>query len=129
MKQHDTAHRLVRDLNKQLAEDPAAHAEFLKLNVVEQLLERADALGMSRADIAREYGCSPQYLTKLLAGMQNLTIDTIARLAHVVGATVEVVFVTPNQQRGTSAQSMPPGTSRTELTPSRRTLRRPVAKS
>lgn len=126
MRKHDAVHRLVRDYIDQLAGDPAAHAEFLKLSFVEQMLERAAALGMSRSDIARDYGCSPQYLTKILAGTQNLTIETMARLAHVVGATVEVALVSCQTRKGAIIHGVPARTTETELPAPRRQGRKRI---
>lgn len=45
-----------------------------------QVLDRLDELGMSQKQLAEKMGCSPQYISKLVKGSENLTLETISKL-------------------------------------------------
>lgn len=44
------------------------------------VMERLDKLNMSQKVLAEKMSCSPQYISKLLKGSENLTLDTISKL-------------------------------------------------
>lgn len=41
---------------------------------------RLEELNMSQKELAEKMNCSPQYVSKLLKGSENLTLDTISKL-------------------------------------------------
>ena len=45
-------------------------------------------LGITQAELAGRFGASGSYIAKVEAGTENLTIETMNRLAHLVGARV-----------------------------------------
>lgn len=45
---------------------------------------------VSRSDLARKVGVSPQFITKILNGTNNYTLATMAKLARGIGAVLEV---------------------------------------
>jgi len=57
---------------------------------LERLLERR---GMSRAELAREYGSSTAFISKVLNGSTNYTLKTMARLGRAVGGVLQVRLV------------------------------------
>lgn len=44
------------------------------------VLHRLEELKMSQKELAEKMNCSPQYISKLLKGLENLTLDTISKL-------------------------------------------------
>lgn len=42
--------------------------------------DRLEELSLSQKELAEKMGCSPQYVSKLLKGSENLTLDTISKL-------------------------------------------------
>ena len=52
------------------------YSGFIALSVMRRLEE----LKMSQKDLAEKMGCSRQYVSKLLKGSENLTLDTISKL-------------------------------------------------
>lgn len=44
-----------------------------------------DKEGMNQKKLAEQIGVSPQYMSKLLKGEQNLSLETIAKLSEAVG--------------------------------------------
>ena len=43
--------------------------------------------GMKRADLASKLGVSPQYVSKLLSGTENLSFKSIANIEERLGIT------------------------------------------
>lgn len=52
------------------------YSGFIALTVMHRLEE----LKMSQKELAEKMSCSPQYVSKLLKGSENLTLDTISKL-------------------------------------------------
>lgn len=44
------------------------------------VMHRLEELKMSQKELAEKMKCSPQYVSKLLKGSENLTLDTISKL-------------------------------------------------
>lgn len=40
--------------------------------------------GMTKRDFAKLMGCSPQYISKILKGSENLTLETICKMEKVL---------------------------------------------
>jgi len=49
-----------------------------------------EANGVSRSDLARRLGVSPAYITKVLRGNINFTIDSMVRLVRAAGGEVHI---------------------------------------
>lgn len=45
-----------------------------------RVLERLEELNLSQKGLAEKMGCSPQYVSKLVKGSENLTLETISKL-------------------------------------------------
>ena len=45
-----------------------------------QVLRRMDEQSVTQVELARRMGCSQQYVSNLLKGSSNMTLETIARL-------------------------------------------------
>lgn len=54
------------------------------------LRRRLEASGLSRSALARRLGASPAYVTKVLRGRTNFTLDSLVKIAAALGAEVEV---------------------------------------
>lgn len=70
------------------------------LDFTEELVERMDAEGVSRAELARRIKCSPAYVTKILRGTTNFTLDSMVRVALALGCELR----THLQPQGTHCQ-------------------------
>lgn len=71
--------------NKQMLKD----VEFLRKNqdwlpystaIAIRVLHRMKALGVTQKQLAESLGCTQQYISVLLKGRENLTLETIAKL-------------------------------------------------
>ena len=55
-----------------------------KLDFAVALNDIMEAEGISRQELAERIGTSPAYITKVMRGDSNFTVDTMAKLAHAV---------------------------------------------
>lgn len=67
----------------------------LKARIADEIDRLTVTANMSRADLAREAGCSKPYITQVLRGEKNLTIDTMVNFACVFGLVPRIEFVEP----------------------------------
>lgn len=65
------------------------HAQWLRENrhwlrysgfIALKVMKRIEELGISQKELAEKLGCSPQYISRLLKGTENLTLETISKL-------------------------------------------------
>ncbi len=47
-------------------------------------MRRLEEMKMSQKELAAKMNCSPQYISKLLKGSENLTLETISKLEEVL---------------------------------------------
>jgi DNA-binding XRE family transcriptional regulator len=97
-KRLDTSHH-DRRLARRIKEDPEFRAEFEQQRrqisqvdaVVRQLDELRIKAGMSKAELARAIGKEPSSIRRFFTAKVNPELKTIAAVADVLGARVEVV--------------------------------------
>jgi transcriptional regulator with XRE-family HTH domain len=82
-----------------LDEDPKFRAEYLKSLLVEQIREAMDDKGISQSDLARLWGKTRQYLSRVLNEDKrvNFTLETLVELSSLVGRKVEVNLLDPSE--------------------------------
>ena len=61
--------------------------------------------GVSRADLARRLGTSPAYITKLLRGTYNPTLETVAKIAIALNARVVLSLAVQKRETEQSRES------------------------
>ena len=49
-----------------------------------KVLNRLDELGMTQKELSDRMGCSSQYVSKILKGYENLTLETISKLENAL---------------------------------------------
>lgn len=57
-----------------------------------KVLKRLDEIGWSQRDLAKEMEVSPQQITKLVSGKENLTLETQVKLQRVLGIAILASF-------------------------------------
>lgn len=45
-----------------------------------RVLDRLEELGLNQKELAEKMGCTPQYVSRLVKGSENLTLETISKL-------------------------------------------------
>lgn len=71
------------------------------LEFTESLVQEMERQGITRSELARRIGASPAYVTKILRGKANFTLETMIRLARALDADLHV-------QIGSAAAAAPP---------------------
>ena len=67
------------------------YSGFIALKV----LNRLEELGMSQKELAAKMNCSPQYISRLLKGSENLTLETISKLETTLDIDLVARALTP----------------------------------
>ena len=73
-------------------------AASMILDFTEGLHKIMEANGVTRSGLARRLGVSPAYITKVLRGNVNFTVDSMVRLVRAAGGEVSI-HVAPKGKR------------------------------
>ena len=79
-----------RERARRLEDDPRFIAEELKLAFADDLVRLLEARGLKRTELAEKLGTNRGYITRVLDTEYNLTIETMARIAHALGARISL---------------------------------------
>lgn len=63
---------------------PEYEAEGLKLKIADALIRRIDEKGVSRSELAKRMDVSAAYISKVFKGHENLSLETMVKLAFAV---------------------------------------------
>ncbi|MBU1356807.1 MAG: helix-turn-helix transcriptional regulator [Candidatus Edwardsbacteria bacterium] len=77
---------------KALHSSPVYYAELLKIEVTEAIYNLMETKKINKAELARKLGCKPPYITKLLRGTANITLDSLAKIAFMLDAKINTRF-------------------------------------
>lgn len=64
---------------------PEYWSEKIKLDVADMVVDRLEQLGISQAELARRMHTSPAFITKILRGYHNWTLETLAKAGVALG--------------------------------------------
>jgi transcriptional regulator with XRE-family HTH domain len=73
-------------------------AASMILDFTEGLHKIMETNGVTRSDLARRLGVSPAYITKVLRGNVNFTVDSMVRLVRAAGGEVSI-HIAPKGKR------------------------------
>ena len=67
-----------------------ANKEWLRYsqNIVMRMLDKMEAEGITQKQLAERMNCSQQYVSKILKGCENLSLETVAKIELALGITV-----------------------------------------
>ena len=60
------------------------------LDFTEEVVARMQQLGISRSQLAEKIGAKPAFVTKILRGDNNFTLDTMVRIARALSTSVRL---------------------------------------
>ena len=75
-------------------------AEFRRVNktwlrrsqkIAAKILSKMRESGISQTELARRMGCTQQYVSKILRGQENLSLETISKIEDSLGLSLLVV--------------------------------------
>lgn len=78
------------------AEWRIANKEWLRYSqhIAMMMLDKMEELGLTQKSVAERMGCSQQYISRVLKGSENLSIETISKIESALNLSIlEPVFV------------------------------------
>lgn len=92
MKTINDIHREIQDAMHSARQTHEYSAESASLEFVENMLTQMQVAGISRSELASCLGAKPAYITKILRGDTNFTLDTMVKIARVLGCEYRLHF-------------------------------------
>lgn len=68
------------------------HAEGASIRFTEELISRMKSCGITRSALAEKIGTSPAYITKILRGDTNFTLDSMVKIAHALECELNFIW-------------------------------------
>lgn len=67
-----------------------ANKEWLRYsqNIAMRMFDKMEAEGITQKQLAERMNCSQQYVSKILKGCENLSLETVAKIELALGITV-----------------------------------------
>ena len=78
----------------------AYYEEGLLSDAAARLIDAMENRGVTRSELARRLNVSPAYITKVLRGHANLSLESLAKLAFVLDLKWECVLLPKNARIG-----------------------------
>lgn len=102
LSEHKTTAKRFADLLQSAEQSDRFRIDGLKVEISEQIYQAMNQQGISNADLARRLGKSRAYVTKLLRGTTNFTLESLVRIGRALSHEVEINLVTkPTASRKT----------------------------
>lgn len=79
---------------REIVEFRKANKEWLSLSsdIALKVMDEMDKLGIKGNDLAKRMGVSPQHVSKILKGRENLKLETIAKLNEALGVKLVTIL-------------------------------------
>ena len=58
-----------------------------------KMLDKMEEQHLNQSQLAERMGCTQQYISKILRGQENLSIETIAKIELIIKFTDSVFFI------------------------------------
>ena len=81
---------------REKAEARIANKEWLRYSqrIAMMMLDKMEELGLTQKSVAERIGCSQQYVSRVLKGSENLSIETICKIESALGLQIlEPIFI------------------------------------
>lgn len=94
----------LEEIAEKLIWNPKVEANYIKGYFVSAILSAMQALGFTQSVLAKKWGRSRQYLSKILREEErvNFTVDSMVELAFLVGKQLRIQLVDHERQRSES---------------------------
>ena len=75
---------------KKEAERRQVDKEWLRYsqNIAIKMLDKMDELGLTQKMLAERMGCSQQYVSKVLRGRENLSLETLSKIENALNLQI-----------------------------------------
>jgi len=78
----------------------AYYEEGLLIDVAARIIDVMDARGISRSELARKLKVSPAYITKILRGHANLSLESLSKVAFALDLKWECILIPKESEIG-----------------------------
>jgi len=78
----------------------AYHEEGLRLDIAYRIIEAMATHKISRVQLAKKLDVSPPYITKMLRGHANLSLESLAKIAFALDVKWQCVLIARNADIG-----------------------------
>jgi transcriptional regulator with XRE-family HTH domain len=78
------------ELANQARQNIKYHVQGAILEFTEDIVGRMGSRGVNKAQLAQKLGTSPAYVTKMLGGNTNFTLETMVKVANALGTKLRV---------------------------------------
>lgn len=94
-----TSSKRFAELFHRLAESEDYLIDALKVEIAEQIYAAMEQQNVKKAELARRLGTSRAYVTKLLQGNVNFTIDSLVKVARVLDCQLDIQLAYKHLER------------------------------
>lgn len=84
----DTEKR-IRELREWARKRPGFKSASANAEITSALLNRMECLGIKKSELAKRINVSPAYISKMLNGENNFTVEKLIQVAHALDAAWE----------------------------------------
>lgn len=97
---NDDGRKIVERLQKHASPTPCKWREMFEYmnandswlrysqNVAMMMLDRMEELGLNQNQLAEKMSCSRQYISKILKGQENLSLETLYKIERALGISI-----------------------------------------
>lgn len=87
LKEHESA---TSSRFRENAEWRMANKSWLRYSqrIAMMMLDRMEELGLTQKSVAAKMGCSQQYVSRVLKGTENLSIETVSKIESALGLAI-----------------------------------------
>ena len=81
---------------REKAEWRKANKEWLRYSqrIAMMMLDKMEIIGLTQKSVAEQMGCSQQYISRILKGTENLSIETISKIENTLELQIlEPIFI------------------------------------
>lgn len=78
-----------------------ANREWLRVSrdIAFKILEKLDELGWTQKELAEKMEVSPQYISKMLKGSENLTLESLAKIQRILEIPILASYYEQNKEK------------------------------
>ena len=80
----------MKEWSRQYRGDPEFEFDLLAIEIGERIVERMEALGMTRTKLAAAVGVSKARISQILSGYDNLTLKSLVAVAAGLESRIEL---------------------------------------
>lgn len=75
---------------REVAQARRANKEWLRYSqkIAMRMLDKMEEQGITQKQLAERMGCSQQYVSKILKGCENLSLETLSKIENALNITV-----------------------------------------